>query len=63
MDQLANDTLNQELDPLASTYYTDLKTLVNFYIKQFVQTQWGEAVHDRDLYINQYGDHRKNTST
>ena len=29
VDQLAKDTLDQEIDPLASVHYTDLKSLVN----------------------------------
>ena len=51
MDQLAKDTLDQEIDPLASIHYTDFKPLVNAYIQQLVQSKWGVAVHDRDLYL------------
>ena len=51
MDQLAKETLNQEIDPLAGVHYTDLKQLVNSYIQQLVQTKWDVAVHGRDLYL------------
>ena len=51
VDQLAKETLDQEIDPLASVHYTDLKPLVNSYIQKLVQTKWDVAVHDRDLYL------------
>ena len=51
VDQLAKETLDQDIDPLASIHYTDLKPLVNSYIQQLVQTKWGVAVHCRDLYL------------
>ena len=51
VDQLANDTLNQEIDPLAGVHYIDLKPLVNSYIQSLVQTKWGVAVHGRDMYL------------
>ena len=50
VDQLAKDTLDQDIDPLASVHYTDMKPLVNSYIQMLVQTKWGVAVHGRDLY-------------
>ena len=49
MDQLAKETLDQDIDPLASIHYTDLKPLVNSYIQQLVQTKWDVAVHGRYL--------------
>ena len=51
VDQLAKETLDQEIDPLASVHYTDMKPLVNSYIQKLVQTKWDVAVHGRDLYL------------
>ena len=51
VDQLAKETLDQDIDPLASVQYTDMKPLVNSYIQKMVQTKWGVAVHGRDLYL------------
>ena len=51
VDQLAKETLDQDIDPLASVHYTDLKPLVNSYIQKLVQTKWDVAVHGRDLYL------------
>ena len=51
MDQLAKETLDQEIDPQASVHYTGLKPLVNSYIQQLVQTKWDVAVHGLDLYL------------
>ena len=51
VDQLAKETLDQDIDPLASVHYTDMKPLVIFYIQKLVQTKWDVAVHGRDLYI------------
>ena len=45
VDQLAKETLDQNIDPLASIHYTDLKPLVNSYMQQLVQTKWDVAVH------------------
>ena len=33
VDQLAEETLDQDIDPLASVHYTYLKPLVNSYIQ------------------------------
>ena len=44
VDQLAKETLDQDIDPLASIHFTDLKPLVNAYIQQSVQTEWDVAV-------------------
>ena len=49
MDQLARETLDQDVSPLANVHYTDLKPLVNSYIQQLVKTKWNLAVHGRDL--------------
>ena len=49
VDQLAKETLDQNIDPLASIHYTDLKPLVNSYMQQLVQTKWDVAVHGRSL--------------
>ena len=51
VDQLAKETLDQEIDPLASAHYTDMKPLVNSYIQKLVQTKWDVAVRGRDLAI------------
>ena len=51
VDQLAKETLDQDIDPLASVHYTDIKPLVNSYIQKLVQTKWDVAVHGRDLYL------------
>ena len=51
VDQLAKETLDQDIDPLASVHYTDMKPLVNSYIQKLVQTKWNVAVHGRDLYF------------
>ena len=49
VDQLAKETLDQDIDPLANVHYTDMKPLVNSYIQKLVQTKWDVAVHGRDL--------------
>ena len=51
VDQLAKETLDQYIEPLASVHYTDMKPLVNSYIQKLVQTMWDVAVHGRDLYL------------
>ena len=43
VDQLAKETLDQDIDPLASVHYTDMKPMV--------QTKWDVSVHGRDLYL------------
>ena len=43
--------IDQDIDPLTSVHYTDLKPLVNSYIQQLVQTKWDVAIHGRDLYL------------
>ena len=40
VDQLAKETLNQDIDPLASVHYADMKPLVNSYIQKLVQIKW-----------------------
>ena len=51
VDQLAKETLDQDIDPLASVHYTDMKPMVNSYIQNMVQTKWDVAAHGRDLYL------------
>ena len=51
MDQLAKETLDQDIDTLASVHYTDMKPLVNSYIQKLVQTKWDVSVQGRDLYL------------
>ena len=45
------ETLDQDMDPLASVHYTEMKPLVNSYIQKLVQTKWDVAVHGGDLYL------------
>ena len=62
--QLSRETFDQDIDPLASVHYTDMKPLVNSYIQRLVQTKWDVAVHGRDLYlVNKYWDQRRSSST
>ena len=51
VDQLAKETLDQDIDPLASVHYADMKPLVNSYTQKLAQTKWDVAVHGRDLYL------------
>ena len=43
VDQLAKETLDQDIDPLACVHYTDMKPLVNSHILNLVQTKWDVA--------------------
>ena len=49
--QLAKETLDHDIDPLATVHYADLKPVVNSYIQQEVQIKWGVSIHGRDLYL------------
>ena len=51
LDQLANETLDHDIDPLATVHYADLKPVVNSYIQQEVQIKWDVSIHGRDLYL------------
>ena len=51
VDQLAKETPDQDIDPLASVHYTDMKPLVNSYIQKLVQTKWDVPVHGKDFYL------------
>ena len=51
VDQLARETLDHDIDPLANVHHADLKPLVNSYIQQLVQIKWDVALHGRDLYL------------
>ena len=51
VDQLAEETLDHNIDPLANVHHADLKPLVNSFIQQLFQTKWDVAVHGRDLYL------------
>ena len=51
VDQLARETLDHDIDPLANVHHADLKPLVTSYIQQLVQIKWDVAVHGRDLYL------------
>ena len=48
VDQLAKETLDQDIDPLANVHYTDMKPLINSYIQKLVQTKWDVALHGRN---------------
>ena len=50
VDQLARETLDHDIDPLANVYHADLKPLVNSYIEKLVQIKRDVVVHGRDLY-------------
>ena len=45
VDQLAKETLDQDIHPLASVHYTAMTPLVNSYIQKLVQAKWYVAVH------------------
>ena len=51
VDQLANETLDHDMDPLVGVHCADLKPQVNSYIQQLAQIKWDVAVHGRDLYF------------
>ena len=51
VDQLAKETLDHDVNPLATVHYADLKTVVNSYIQQEVQIKWDVSIHGRDLYL------------
>ena len=51
LDQLAKETLDHDIDPLASVHYADLKALDNSFNQWLVQTRWDVAAHGRDLYL------------
>ena len=51
VDQLAKETLDHDINPLATVYYADLKPAVNFYIQQEVQIKWDVSIHGRELYL------------
>ena len=49
VDQLAKETLNDDIDPLANAHHADLKPLVISNIQQLVQIKWDVAVHGSDI--------------
>ena len=51
MDQLAKETLDHVVDPLAHAHYADLKQLVNSYIQQLVQIKWGVGLYMTEISI------------
>ena len=51
VDQLAQGTLDHDVDPLATVHCADLKPVVNSYIQQEVQIKWDVSIHGRDLYL------------
>ena len=51
VDQLARETLDHDIDPLANVHYADFKPLFNSYVQQLVQIKWDVAVYGRDLYV------------
>ena len=51
VDQLAKETLDHDIDPLATVHCADLKPVMNSYIQQEVQIKWDVSIHGRDLYL------------
>ena len=51
VDQLAKETLDHDIDPLATAHYADLTIVVNSYIQQEAQIKWDVSKHGRDLYL------------
>ena len=51
VDQLAKETLDHNIDPLANVHHVYLNPLVNSYIQQLGQSKWDVAVHGRDIYL------------
>ena len=51
VDQLAKETLDHDIDPLATVHYADLKPVVNSCIQQEVQIKWDLSIHGRDLHL------------
>ena len=51
VDQLATETIDHDIDPLATVHYADLKPVVNSYIQQEVQIKWDVSIHGRDRYL------------
>ena len=49
VDQLAKETLDHDIEPLATVHYADLKPVVNSYIQQAVQIKWDVYIHGRDI--------------
>ena len=66
VDQLAKDTLDQDIDPVTSVHYTDMKPLVNSYIQKLVQTKWDQVylyMAEISILWNQHWGHRRSSST
>ena len=51
VDQLAKETLDHDIDPLATVHFADLRPLVNSYIQREVQIQWDVSIHGRYMYL------------
>ena len=51
VDQLAQEILGHNIDPMTTVHYADLKPVVNSYIYQEVQIKWDVSTHGRDLYL------------
>ena len=51
VDQLAKESLDNDIDLLVGVHYADLKPLVNSYIQNLVQIKWDVSIHGRDLYL------------
>ena len=64
VDQLAKETLDHDIDPLATVHYADLKPVVNSYIQQEVQIKWDVSIHGGiSISWNQHLGHPRNSST
>ena len=51
MAKLAKETIDHDIDPLASIHYVDLKPHVNSYTHELVQIEWHVAVHGADFHL------------
>ena len=50
VDQLAKESLDHDIDPMATVYYADSKPPITFYIQQLVQIKCDASLHAGDLY-------------
>ena len=49
VNQLANETLGHDIDPLATVHYAGLKPLVNSYAHQEFRIKWDVSTQGRDM--------------
>ena len=51
VDQLAKESLDNDIDSLARAHYADFKPLINSYIQQLIQIKFDVSVHGRYIYL------------